>query len=345
MAVGERRIRYRFGRHDLLRTRFAISPLIELAAATYVLRLPDQFPEHRPWIEDVAPRVAGLPLDLVYATSPLGRTMWPNFDAPPPVVPHPRIEDELDRLAATDPDLVRSDVQRAYPDGVPNDARPFVEEPAATLAAFVDQSRSFWQAALAPWWPRMSAFLESEIAARARRLATVGSEAAFADLAASVSWDGRDLTVSPVVMASRDVDLGGRGLLLIPSVLAWSVWSRVDPPWDPALTYQPPGVGDLWLRDKDTTGAVEELVGRRRAALLRSLERPASTQTLARRTGWSAGGISTHLAVLRRTGLVVRRREGRQVVYSRTAAGDALRATEQVFPTPGPKGQGGVPTL
>ncbi len=345
MAGGERRVRYRFGRHDLLRTRFAISPLIELAAATYVLRLPRQFPEHRPWIEDVTPRVAGLSLDLLYAASPLGRTVWPNFDAPPPVVPHARIEDELDRLAATDPELVRSDVHRAYPDGVADAALRFVEEPSAALADFVDQSRSFWQAALAPWWPRMSAFLESEIAARARRLVASGSEAAFADLDPTISWDGRDLTVSPVKVAPRDVDLDGRGLLIIPSVLAWGVWPRVDPPWDPALTYQPPGVGDLWLRDTSSDGALEELVGRRRAALLRSLEQPASTHALARRTGWSSGGVSSHLGVLRRTGLVVRRREGREVVYSRTAAGDALASSRQVFPTPGPKGQGGVPTL
>ena len=187
----------------------------------------------------------------MYAASPLGRTAWPNFDAPPPVVPHPRIEDELDRLAATDPELVRSDVLRAYPDGVPDAARPFVEDPAAALAGFVEQSRAFWQAALAPWWPRMSAFLESEIASRARRLVATGSEAAFADLDPTVPWDGRDLTVSPTKVAPRDLDLDGRGLLLIPSVLAWGVWPRVDAPWDPALTYQPPGVGDLWLRDQD----------------------------------------------------------------------------------------------
>ncbi len=344
MSRVERRVRYRFGRHDLLRTRFAISPLIELAAATYVVRLPRQFPEHRRWVESVTPGVAALDLELLYAASPLGRTAWPNFDAPPPVVPHPRIEDELDRLAATDPELVRSDVQRAYPDGVPDAARPFVEEPQAALAGFVEQAWSFWQAALEPWWPRMSAFLESEIASRARRLVTTGSEAAFADLDPTVTWDGRDLSVSPTKLAARDVDLDGRGLLLIPSVLAWDVWPRVDPPWDPALTYQPPGVGDLWLHDTSSAGALEELVGRRRAALLRSLERPASTQALALRTGWSPGGVSSHLGVLRRTGLVVRRREGRQVVYSRTAAGDALAASEQVFPTPGRKGQGGVPT-
>ena len=201
MARVERRVRYRFGRHDLLRTRFAISPLIELAAATYVLRLPSQFPEHRAWIEEVVPRVAGLSLDLVHAASPLGRTMWPNFDAPPPVVPHAGIDEELDRLAVTDPGLVRSDVLRAHPEGVPTEARPYVDDPGAALSGMVAQSRALWEAALAPWWPRMSAFLESEIAARARRLVATGSEAAFADLDASVRWDGRDLTVSPTKVA------------------------------------------------------------------------------------------------------------------------------------------------
>jgi DNA-binding transcriptional ArsR family regulator len=218
---------------------------------------------------------------------------------------------------------VRADVERAYPDGVPPDAEPFVEDPAAALAGFVEQSQAFWNAAIAPWWSRMAAFLESEIAARARRLATVGSSTAFADLDPTVAWDGRELTVSPVRMASHDIDLDGRGLLLIPSVLAWSVWPRVTAPWDPALTYQPPGVGDLWIQPP-SEGALESLIGRRRAALLRSLQRPASTQTLARRSGWSPGGVSSHLAVLRRAGLVVRRREGREVVYTRTAAGDDL---------------------
>jgi DNA-binding transcriptional ArsR family regulator len=323
MAPVTGRVRYRFGRHDLLRTRFAIAPLIELAAATYIVRRPREFPEHRRWVGEVRPRVAALHLDLLYAANPFGRTTWPGFDAPAPVTPHPQFEEELERVAATDPELLRSDFQRTYPEGVPADAEPFVTDPAAALAGFVVQARSFWAAALAPWWPRMSAFLESEIAARARRLVSVGSASAFADLDPTVSWDGRELVVHPVATVSRDVDLGGRGLLLIPSVLAWSVWPRVDPPWDPALTYQPPGTGDLWL-DTSSEGALEELVGRRRAALLRVLEGPASTLTLAQRTGWSSGGISTHLAVLRRTGLVVRRRSGREVVYSRTAAGDAL---------------------
>ncbi len=319
-------IAFVFGRDDLLRTRFAISPLIELVAATYLVRLPRRFPGHRGWIEGAVPRLAGLDLDLLYAVNPLGRTAWPNFNAPPPITPHPRIEDELARVAATDPEVVRADVRRVHPEGVPAEARPFVDDPADALAVLVDQMRAFWATTLEPQWGRMAAFLEGEIAARARRLVSTGGSAAFFDLDPTVTWDGRTLTVTRVKLAPRAVALDGRGLLLIPSALAFDAWPRVDAPWDPALTYQPPGTGDLWQDDRRAADALEELIGRRRAALLRSLDRPASTLALARRTGWSPGGVNTHLAVLRRTGLVTRRRDGREVIYSRTAAGDALCA-------------------
>lgn len=315
---------FSFGRDDLLRTRFAISPLTELVAATYVVRLPHHFPEHRPWFRDVAPRLAGLDLDLLFAVNPLGRTIWPNFQAPPPVSPHPGVEDELDRVAGTEAAVVRADVCRAFPEGMPANAQPFLDETETAVAGLVTQMRSFWHATLEPWWGRISDFLEGEIGSRARQLVTGGGQSAFLSLDPTVSWDGRTMRISPVRLDSCTVELAGRGLLLLPSVLAFGVWPRVDAPWDPALTYQPPGTGDLWLAEPAEPGTLAELIGRRRAALLRALDRPTSTTALAQSTGWSAGGVNSHLTVLRRAGLVVRRRDGRQVIYSRTATGDAL---------------------
>lgn len=316
-------IRFVFGRDDLLRTRFAISPLIELVAATFVLRRPPAFPEHRRWVAAALPRVAALDLGRLFAVNPLGRSAWPNFNAPPPVAPHPSIDDELDRVASTPSDTVVADVRRAYGDDVPAAARPFVDHPERALRGLVAEMRSFWDAALAPWWPSMAGFLEAEIAGRARRLASAGGQTAFADLDPTVAWDGRELTIAPVKLAPRTIRLRGRGLLLIPSVLAFGTWPRVDAPWTPALTYQPPGAADLWLPDGDVA-VLDQLIGRRRAALLRALEQPCSTRTLAARTGWSAGGVNTHLTVLRRAGLVSRRRDGREVYYGRTGAGEAL---------------------
>ncbi len=322
----ERSIDFVFGEDDLLRTRFAVSPLTELVAATYVLRQPRRFPPHRRWVESAAPRVAGLRLGLLFAVNPLGRTRWPNFNAPPPLNPHPRIEDELARVASTDPEIVHADLHRAYPEGIPPEARPFLDDTEPAVSELVAQMSTFWAATLKPWWDRMSAFLESEIAARARRLVTTGGVAAFADLDPTASWDGRTLSVAAVRMEPRTVHLGGRGLLLLPSVLAFGAWPRVEAPWDPALTYQPPGIGDVWLQHVDAGVALADLLGRRRASLLRTLDRPASTRALADRTGWSPGGVSTHLGVLLRAGLVARRRDGREVNYSRTATGDALVA-------------------
>lgn len=323
-ALARSTIAFVFGRDDLLRTRFAISPLIEIVAATYVLRRPAQFPQHRGWIRAAVPRVSGVQLDLLYAVNPLGRTSWPNFNAPPPHHPHPRIEDELGRVATTDPAVVSADLHRAFPEGIPAEARPLAEHTDVALPALVDQMRTFWEATLAPWWPRMSAFLESEIAARARRLVAQGGESAFSDLDPDVTWDGYALTLANTKPESRRLELGGRGLLLMPSVLAFGAWPRIDAPWEPALTYQPPGVGDLWSLTPSGSDALAQLIGRRRAALLRSLDRPASTRALAEATGWSPGGVNTHLTVLRQGGLVTRRRTGREVIYSRTVAGDAL---------------------
>jgi DNA-binding transcriptional ArsR family regulator len=109
-------------------------------------------------------------------------------------------------------------------------------------------------------------------------------------------------------------------------VFTWpSVWPRTDPQWDPALVYPPPGIADLWTLDAETGDVLEALLGRRRAQVLRQLDRPAATLELAR-LSVSPGSVSGHLTTLRRAGLVMRRREGRRVVYARTAIGDDLRA-------------------
>lgn len=67
--------------------------------------------------------IEGLELDLLYAVNPLHRRTWPNFQAPPPVAPHPPTEDELTRIGATEPEIVRADMLRAYPVGGPADAQ------------------------------------------------------------------------------------------------------------------------------------------------------------------------------------------------------------------------------
>jgi DNA-binding transcriptional ArsR family regulator len=319
-------VHYRFGHDDLLRTRFAISPLMELVGAFDAVRAPERYTVHQPWAAWAAPRVADLDLRLLDAAVPLETPWHPDFVSPPPTVPHAQLDEELGRVLATPPQQVAAELARAHPGGVPPSAQVFVDHPAQAARELVAEMRAFWDAVLAPRWDRVVALLEAEIAWRARRLAAVGPQAAFAGLHETVHWDDGALHVTRR-KATIDVELAGRGLLLVPAAFSWpTVWPMVDLPWQPAVVYPPPGVADLWAPEERDEGALGGLLGRGRARVLLGLDRPASTQELAQRLQASAGGISEHLSVLRRAGLVAGRREGRRVVYSRTTKGDALCA-------------------
>ena len=318
-------ISFRFGQDDLLRTRFAIAPLMELVGCVYALRDPAGVAVHRPWAEWARPRTAHVDLSLLEVATPSKRPFYPVFIGPPPRVPHPTVASEFERVRATPPERVAEEIARAYPEGVPDEGRMLVEDPARGLERLVAQMQALWDVALAPWWERLVSVLESEIAWRARRLATVGPGAAFTGLHERVSWRDGVLRVGPTTKAPTDVDLAGRGLLLVPAAFTWpNVWPRSDPPWDPALVYPPSGIAELWAPDERDDSALDTLLGERRARILLELVRPASTLDLSKRMGASPGGVSEHLGVLRRAGLVVGRREGRRVIYARTARGDEL---------------------
>ena len=319
-------VRYRFGQGDLLRTRFAIAPLMELIGALYVVRDRARSAVHRPWADWAGPRVAGLDLQLLEAAAPVAaHGFWPVFVGPPPRAPLAEVTDELARVRATPLAQVVDEITRAYPAGVPAAAQVFLDDPDAALERLVEQMRAFWNAVLAPWWRKISAVLEAEISARARALVAVGPQAAFTGLHHTVWWEGGTVNVHPTRKAAVDVDLADRGLLLVPAVFTWPrVWPRTDPPWDPALVYPPPGTADVWRPDPPRREALTALLGHRRAQILLELDRPASTLELAQRMRVGAGSVNSHLSVLAREGLVSRRREGRRVIYTRTTIGDTL---------------------
>jgi len=122
-------VRYRFGRDDLLRTRFAIAPLMDLIGAFYLLRDPGRAVVHRPWVTWAQPRTAGLDLSLFDVAAPLGGGgFWPVFIGPPPQVPHAEIGGEFERVRATPPSQVKTEIMATYPRGLAA-ARPFLDDP------------------------------------------------------------------------------------------------------------------------------------------------------------------------------------------------------------------------
>jgi len=191
-----------------------------------------------------------------------------------------------------------------------------------------------WRALLEPEWRTLRAILERDVVYRAGQLASKGWAAALTDLHADLSWRQGQIELNrwPLGHGAGDhADLGGRGLLFIPSVFIWPRLAlSLDPPWPPALIYPARGVSALWEQPGRTGPgtALHRLVGSSRAAILLALEDPASTSQLAATLGQSLGGIGDHLAVLREAGLVARARSGRSVLYRRTPVGDALAAAE-----------------
>jgi DNA-binding transcriptional ArsR family regulator len=316
-------IAYRFGRDDLLRTRFAISPLFELVASVRVLRDPGAHSVHLPWVREARARLAGLDYELLDVLHPSG-PYSPDFMAPPPRTPLPDVREELERVRATPPERVRLELGWLF-DGAepPAVARPLLDDPVRALDDLADLMAQFWARAIAPWWDAIRAVLEDDIRQRARHLAGGGALELFAGLHPDVRWSDGALLVERTHEA--EVELAGRGLQLVPAAFGWPrVGAMFDPPWQPALIYTPRGVGDLWAPERDDPEALADLLGRRRARILTALGSEATTTELARRLAASPAGISEHLGVLRRAGLVRGRRDGRSVLYSRTATGDVL---------------------
>jgi hypothetical protein len=315
-------IAFRFGRDDLLRTRFAISPLFELQASVTAVRDPGAHSVHLPWVRAARERLAGFDYALLDTLVP-DRGYTPDFFAPPPRTPLPDVAEELERVRTTDPAQVRRELGWRFGGDLPAVVRPLMDDVVRGVEALADEMAGYWDRAVAPWWDHVRGLLEADIRHRAGRLAEGGALELFAGLHTGVRW--RSGTLEVEAAADAEVVLGGRGLQLVPSVFVWPrTGAMFDPPWQPSVIYAPRGVGDLWTPTGEGPAALGELVGRGRARILTGLGTEASTTDLARRLALSAAGVSEHLGVLRRAGLVRSRREGRSVLYSRTAVGDAL---------------------
>jgi DNA-binding transcriptional ArsR family regulator len=121
------------------------------------------------------------------------------------------------------------------------------------------------------------------------------------------------------------VNVGDRGLVLMPSAYTWPhVSTVVDEPWQPTIIYPARGVAELWHAPTAAPDALARLLGRTRALVLASLEHPLSTTALAALIEVSPAGASRHLLALRDAGLITAARHGHEVRYTRTALGSAL---------------------
>jgi hypothetical protein len=318
-------VRFVFSVEDLAHTRFAVSPMWELVRSLLALRDPSHAALHLPWLRSLSGRLDGLALEPAVALTP-PRGFVPDFLTPPPAGPLGSIEDDLAALRATRIADIRADMalfasQHARGAAI---AEPWLAHPRREVRRLADMLEAYWARALEPVWPRVSAFLDADIAYRARRLAAGGPAALFADLCEGVSWTGQHLDVR-VPAHEATFELGGRGLLLMPSAFSATRPVVIDrAPWQPTVVYPARGIATLWEDAPPAPDGLARLLGATRAAVLSDLAAPRSTTELAERLALSPAGTSHHLTALRDAGLVTGRREGRSVLYVRTALGDAF---------------------
>jgi DNA-binding transcriptional ArsR family regulator len=317
-------IRFEVGPADIAATRFAVSPSFELALLVRELfRAGGTTPIARRFADGFAAvRADPVVRTLAYLHGPV---LGASFSVPPPAGMAQTIEDDLAVLRAVPDAVVREEVAEIRAVRRPSaEVEAVLEDPRFTDRLAGGMARA-WAALLAPSWPRVRAVLERDVRFRAERLSEVGWSGALGGMHRQIAWTGDAIAIDRPTEATQA--LGGRGLLLVPSVFLGQGLAVVgEAPWQPTIVYPCRGAGLVFEEVDAPPDPLAPLLGRTRAGLLLALATPSSTTQLAALTGASIGATGDHLKVLLDAGLVTRARVARSVVYRRTSLGDALAA-------------------
>jgi len=312
-------IELRLTAEDVAQLRFGISPLSEALTSLAVLHWPGVHPQYRRWVTATEARIRHLDRELLLVLAPPGaaRASLPLGDADTKTT----IGHQLQAVADCPPELISAELELIWRGRLmPAAGRRVIAEGPAGARRIADLLASYWDLALAPYWPAIRGVIEAEIARGARRVAEGGIRALLTDLHFCYEpTDDGVRVVSPD--ANWRVDATGRGTLLVPSVFTWpqgTVDTGLNGP--PSLIYGPRHIGNLW----DTVGIggngepLKDLLGRSRAVILRSLVAPKSTTELARDLQQSPAAVNAHLSTLVSCGLATSWRSGRYVLYQST---------------------------
>ncbi|MER5887873.1 transcriptional regulator [Streptomyces sp. NPDC001941] len=231
------------------------------------------------------------------------------------VTPARRLTAELSRLSTPGP--------------VPPPLRALARGEATAMAGLGRMIHAYSAAVVQPGWDAVETAVGADIAWRRRILATEGPDALLDSLRPLAGWQRPVLSMRYPV--DRDLLLGGRGLLLVPSYFCWRMpVSLVDPTLPPVLVY--PVDHGLGAEPAASDSALADLVGRTRATMLFALaeRRCASTTEVAEAAYVSLPSASQQLTVLRDGGLIASRRVGRHLLHTVTSLGyRLLGATEE----------------
>ncbi|WP_411083126.1 ArsR/SmtB family transcription factor [Streptomyces sp. cmx-18-6] len=306
--------------------RFVVSPLAETVASLRTLeRAASGHPGGRAWLERWLPayrlRQSGDPLSAWIVRAALTPHWSADYLTPAPVPPlagqpPATFAQELEQVRATPPDRARADLVHTLRGPLPAGLdRDDLAGRSADVLEWV------WTHTVLPEWPTRRRVLEADVIARAAQLSRGGWAEALAGMRPGMRWLGENrLQINTYDNPPRE--LGGAQLVFTPVTgeVGWVCW---DIPYRYGVVYPCSGV----LADPGRAPvpqALGALIGPARAGVLVLLASPLSTTQLVALTGQGLGSVGRHLRILLDAGLVRRRRDGRSVLYFRTAAGDAL---------------------
>jgi DNA-binding transcriptional ArsR family regulator len=310
------------------KTRFAYSPLAEVACSLRLLGEGRHAYVMVPWLRDVRGPLQQLDFNLLQTLAPPGR--WaPDFLFALSYNPAITIELQLDAMSRLPGEQIHNDLRDTWKDGTvpPNLSALLADE--KTLAARVsDLIFDYWQVAIAPYWQRIRSVRDDDVAYRGTKAFTDGIFTMFTDLHPEITLVDRVLKIDKP--HHRDASYEGTQITLLPSVFIWpNLIIGHEAPNEFSLTYAARGVGRVWEglpSIANSMGDLESLIGRTRSAILRSLDVPMTTTQLARDLQQSPSTVNEHLTVLRGNGLLISWRAGRGVLYRRTPLATSLMA-------------------
>ncbi|MGW9437421.1 ArsR/SmtB family transcription factor [Streptomyces sp. NPDC055607] len=323
--------RIHFTAQDLMRTRVAatIGAAAETLDSVKLLRAPDAGLAFRRWQVSVRGRLDERMRPLTALLPPLG----PEVDVWSLAGDSPCIEEAVDRLLGAPRELLRVEFEHIrFRPAHRSWARNLVDGDRETWLQVAAALRACHGVTVAPHWDRVRAHLADVRVALVNAMAEGGVEHLLKTLC------GPALRWRPPVLEldhphEADVHLDGRGLVIAPTMFSTRRAELLHPVLDPArapVLAVPTDLdavagSALWGGGGTSTGqALEELLGRTRAAILEAAADGRGTTDLARRLGISPATVSHHTAVLRNAGLLATRREGKAVLHTVTPLGTAL---------------------
>ncbi|MFF7245684.1 ArsR/SmtB family transcription factor [Embleya sp. NPDC008237] len=332
-------LRIHFTADDLARTRLATT--VGAVAETYhgleLLLGPRRPLPFRAWRTAVTDRTDT-------ATGPLTALMpvrGPGLDLRTLVGDSFSLDEGIENLLAVPTRRLRKEMANlTFAPGHSTWVRDFLDGGREPRREFADALRAFHDVTLAPFQSRVRSHLESVRNVYARTLLDGGVDRLLAELCVPlVRWKPPVLEVD-YDKKDEDIRLGGRGLVIAPTVFLWRKLMLLHDTEDENAPYllavptvrEPRDGAALWEPGAADGRALGALLGQTRAAALTVINDGCSTTELARRLDMSAASASQHATILRNARLITTTRRGGAVLHTLTPLGLELLGSDPLHP-------------